>query len=181
MFKWTCFGFAVLVTAALGWVVNDLRLQVKRTTTLLNESLPQVLANTKKSTETLAKLSDDIKGLRDLAGVRGRSDESLVAYADSVLDLIEASGGQIGVEAVIGKEMKDVLPAVEWVANARKEALLAAVPLSKSKAEVLHRLTTTAFLRSPWLIQFEGADPVPLADWLRANHAETKELPVEEE
>ena len=65
-------------------MINDLRIEVKRSVFTLNESLPIILDNTKKGTQTLVVLSQDIKQFRDLAGVstQGR-DTSLVGYADA--------------------------------------------------------------------------------------------------
>ncbi len=64
-------GLAVMLALAIwfGWMLNDLRLELKRSAQTVNRDLPVILANTRKSTETLAEVSSDIKELRNLAGV----------------------------------------------------------------------------------------------------------------
>ena len=125
MFKWSCLAAAVLSLVGMGWIVNDLRLEAKKAAVLMNENLPRILENTKKSTETLAALSQDMKNLRDLAGVRGgHTDRSFVTFADEILDALEKSGGQVGLmPKLFGKELKETVDVKEWVVGARKEAL----------------------------------------------------------
>ncbi|HEX6984067.1 MAG TPA: hypothetical protein VF170_01765 [Planctomycetaceae bacterium] len=170
----------LIVLVWLGWMVNDLRLELKRSAETVNQNLPVILENTRKSTETLAEVSRDIKDLRDLAGVQDAPrDETLVAYADGVLDLVESQAdAQIGIEKLIGKNLSDPLPAPEWVAGARKEAVWLTFR-AKSKRELLDRLTESKF-GSPWKIRIGDADPVPLRDWLVENHSPTAEVAAEE-
>ena len=160
----------VLVVVALVLVVVllfDLRAEFKRTGGTVNEHLPEILAKTRTSTETLARLSEDIRQLRDLAGATGPRDATLVAYADDLLDRIESVDARIGVEAIIGKSLKDPQPAKQWTAEARKEALYLAFA-AKSRTELLERLTKNKFGR-PWLIQQGDAPPVPLRQWLEGS------------
>jgi hypothetical protein len=170
MLKWLSFALAVLVVALLLAMLNDLRLQVRRVTVTVNQKLPEILEKTRTSADTLAQVSNDIKGLRDLAGVPpGVHDEGLVKYADGVLDLIEASGGTVGTKALLGKGLKDPIPAGEWAAGARKEALWLTFR-AKSRHELLTRLCETKF-GSAWQIQLPGGgEPVPLEQWVKANH-----------
>jgi len=65
------------------------------------------------------------------------------------------------------------VPAKEWVAGARKEAIFLTV-LANSKADFLTRLTRNTF-HSPWYIQFSEAEPQPLLDWLKARYPPTAE------
>lgn len=177
MFKWACLVLAVLAGLGLGWVINDLRIELKQTSQTVNKHLPEILANVKKSTETLAVLSEDIKQLRDLAGVASGAprDRTLVTYADSILDFLESTKAQIGLEKkVLGSGLKSVMPVGEWVVDARKEALWLTFRV-KSHSELLERLCENKF-GSSWFIQFEDKEPVPLIDWLKENHPETKEL-----
>ena len=122
MFRWACFGLAAVAAAILLWMLNDLRLEVKRTNAIVAEHLPAVLANVKQGTETLAHLSKDIEGMRDLAGIAGGPrDRSLVVYADSVLDFLDQQKGQIGLEKLVGKGLKDIVAVQDWSpARARK-------------------------------------------------------------
>jgi hypothetical protein len=175
-------GLAVMLALAIwfGWMLNDLRLEFKRSAQTVNRDLPVILANTRKSTETLAEVSSDIKELRNLAGVEDAPrDKTLVTYADSVLDLIEAqTDAQIGVEKLIGKSLSEPLPAKEWVAGARKEAVWLTFR-AKSHAELLDRLMQTKF-GSEWKIQFGDEPPQPLRDWLTEHHPQTAEATAQE-
>lgn len=201
MFKWTCLTVAVIFLSLLLWLVNDVRLQIRRTsqvvlttgqtvnehlpvivektrttTDTVAEHLPEIVEKAQKSSETLADLSEDIRQLKELAGVSNSTrDNSLVVYADSVLDCIEASGGTIGLKKTLGGSgLKSTSPAKEWTVSARKEALFLTV-VAKSKKELLKRLTENKF-GSYWYIQLEDKSPLPLVEWLKANHAATNEL-----
>jgi hypothetical protein len=201
MFKWACLAVAVVFLAVLSWLVNDLRLEIRsssamvqaagqtinehlpaivdktrRTTDTLAEQLPEIVEKTRASTETLAELAEDIRQLKELAGVSTQArDKSLVAYANSVLDSIETSGGTIGLKKAFGaKGLKNPVPAREWVVGARKEAVLLTI-LANSKAEFATRLTRNKF-HSAWYIQIGEQEPVTLLDWLKANHPATREL-----
>ena len=181
MFKWSCLALAFLSVVLLGWAINDIRLEVQRSVRALNEHLPELLEKTKKSTETLAVLSEDIKQLRDLAGMaNGPRDRSLAAYADSILDLIHSSGGKIGLDKkVFGGGLKEVQSAEEWVVAARKEALLLTVR-ARSRTELLTRLCENKF-GSPWYMQIADEKPQQLIDWLKQSHSETRDLASSEE
>jgi len=175
MFRWACFALATIAVAALLWMLNDLRLEVKRTNAIVDQHLPAVLANVKQGTETLAHLSKDIEGLRDLAGVAsGPRDRSLVVYADSILDFLDQQKGQIGLSKLVGKGMKDVVPVQDWVNGARKEALWLTFR-ANSKAELLDRLGKNKF-GSAWYFAPTGGEAVPLIDFVKANHADSKTL-----
>jgi len=175
-------GLTVLLAVAVwfGWMLNDLRLELKRSAQTVHRDLPVILANTRKSTETLAEVSGDIKELRNLAGVEDAPrDKTLVTYADGLLDLVEAqTGAQVGVEKLIGKSLSDPLPAKEWVAGARKEAVWLTFR-AKSRAELLDRLTQNRF-GSEWKIQFADEPPQSLRDWLVEHHPPTTEAMAQE-
>jgi hypothetical protein len=165
-------------------MVNDIRLRaresldaVRHSTEAVNEHLPQIVEKTRLTTETLADLAQDIRQLKELAGVSQTArDKSLVAYASEVLDRIEGSGGTIGQKKTFGSGLKNGMPASEWVVGARKEALLLTV-LAQSKHEMLQRLAKTKF-GSPWYIQFGEQEPTTLEAWIRANHPGSKALPI---
>lgn len=175
-------GLAVMLALAawFGWMLNDLRLELKRSAQTVNRDLPVILANTRKSTETLAEVSSDIKELRNLAGVDDtQRDKTLVTYADSILDLVERQHeAQIGVEKLIGKSLSDPLPAKEWVAGARKEAVWLTFR-AKSHAELLDRLTQNKF-GTEWKIQFGDEPPQSLRVWLVEHHPPTAEATAQE-
>lgn len=200
MFKWACLTVVAIFLAATGWMINDVRLEVRRSTQVLHttgqtvneqlptvvdkvrstadvisEKLPEIVERIGKSTETLAELSEDIRQLKELAGVSNAArDKTLVAYADSVLDMIDSANGTIGLKKTFGSGLKSTLPVKEWVVAARKEALYLTV-VSKSKKELVTRLAENKF-GSSWYILLEGKEPVALFDWLKANHPATSEL-----
>ena len=125
MIKWLYFALAVVATAAVLFLLNDVRVQLKSSTATVNDKLPRILDKTEQTAETMAALSADVRDLRELAGLPqgGGRDATLVRYADRVLDAVAATGGQVGTEALIGKGLKSPQPAAEWVAGARKEAV----------------------------------------------------------
>ena len=167
--KWLYFGLAVVATAAVLFLLNDLRLQARSATVTVNDKLPRILDKTERTAETMAALSADVRDLRELAGLpqAGGRDATLVRYADRVLDRVAATGGQVGTKPLIGKGLKDPQPAAEWVAGARKEAVWLTFRAT-SRHELVERLAETKF-GSAWLIQLPGGDPVPLRDWIAAN------------
>lgn len=174
-FRWICLAIAMLALFGLGWMLNELRANLKRTADTLNNDLPRILANTKASTETLKLLAEDLKNLRNLAGVSsGSRDRSLVTYADSVLDLIERQQARIGKEKLFGKSLANPMPANEWAVGARREALYQSFR-ARSRRQMLERLSKTLTGKT-WYIQFEDAKPIPLLDWLLENHPESLDL-----
>ena len=166
--QWVYHALAIVALVVLIFLLNDLRRAFHRTGDTVNEHLPEILEKTRTSTETLARLSEDIRQLRDLAGATGPRDATLAKYADELLDRVEAAAdARIGVEAIIGSSLKDARPAKEWTAEARKEAVYLAFAAA-SREELLTRLTQTKFGRD-WLIQESpSAAPVKLSDWLKA-------------
>jgi len=166
MFRWSCLGLAALVAAAMLWMVNDVRLELKRSTQTVNENLPLILERTKRSSETLMVLSDDIRQLRNLSGAADVArDQQMTVFADQVLDAIHDSGGQIGLmPKLIGSKLKDVQPAADWVAGARKEALWLLVR-TKTKDALLDKLCKNVY-GSDWYIQLEDKEPETLHDWI---------------
>lgn len=172
-FRWLCLALATIATVAVVWLVNDVRRELRRVTETVNTQLPEILEKTRRSTETLAELSADIKQLRDLAGATAPRDQSLVVYADRVLDAIAASGGVIGTEKLIGKALKDPEPAGQWVVGARREALLLTLR-AKSRQQLLDGLCKTKF-GGIWYIQIADGQTQSLMDWTRANVADTQE------
>lgn len=190
MFKWVCLAVAVVFCSVLTWLVNDMRLQIRRSgetvqataetinkhLPTLGEQLPEIVEKVRATTDTVAELAADIRQLKELAGVTSTGrDQNLVAYANSVLATIEASGGTIGLKKKLGGSgLKNEAPAKEWAAGARKEALLLTV-LARSKKELLTRLAKNKF-GSSWYIQIGNSEPVELLEWLKANHPETKAL-----
>lgn len=180
LFRWTCLGVAVVALGFIGWAVNDLRLEMKNSARQVNKDLPRILENTKKSTEALAVLSQDLKNIRNLAVGQGKTrDKTITVYGDDVLSFIEQQNAKIGVEKFIGKKLKDPIPAKEWVVGARREATYLAFRV-RSKQELLEKLCES-ITRRTFYIQFEDQKPVPLLEWLQENHPGTKAVFAEPE
>jgi hypothetical protein len=207
VFKWICLGVAVVFLSVALWMLNDVRLHVRRsaevvedsgrvvhqagevvnndlpeivqrsreTSKVVSDALPEVVERVERTTEVVAELSEDLKQLKELAGVSHvPRDRSVVAYADSVLKRIESSAGEIGVKKNVGSGLKNVRPAADWVREERREAAFLAV-LGKSKKQMLDGIVRTKWGTS-WFIQAPGQKPVRLLDWLKENHPETREL-----
>lgn len=177
IYRWSCLGLAVIAVAAVLWMLNDARLAMRNTADTVNRSLPPILKNVRRSSEVVAALAKDIQALRDLAGVSGKTrDKSLVAYADSILDLVSSQRGQIGLtKKVFGSGLKGLRPVSEWVQAARKEALWLTFA-ANSKRELLKRLCKNKW-GSSWMLVLEGQQPIPLSEWLRRHHSPTARLP----
>lgn len=201
MFKWACLTVATGFLAVLLWMVNDLRIEIRHSTQLIQDSgqsvkqhLPAIVDRTEKTSNTLSKhlpdmmekahtsvdtvaeLAADIRQIKELlVGHNPPKDASLVAYATSVLQAIEASGGTVGQKKLtFGKGLKNALPAKDWVHSARLEATYLAF-VAKSKKDLVTRLSKSK-LGFAWYIEVGAAEPQPLLDWLEAHHAETREI-----
>lgn len=200
MFKWACFGLGVLFVVASLAILNDIRLQVRasarpiaevgeviennlpplvettrKNAELIAENLPEVVDRTRSAAEVLGELAEDIRQLKELAGLtQNPRDKNLIAYADGALSAIEAAGGVIGVSKNVGSGIKNTVPVKEWISGARKEALFLTL-LVRSKKEMANRLAKTK-LGFHWWIQPPGKEPMRLIEWLRANHPETGQL-----
>ena len=174
IFKWSCFGLAAGVCAVLLFLLNDMRVQIRRTNETVNAHLPQILANVNTATQTLAAVSKDINSFRDLAGlVDTPQDRSLVVYADSILDFLEQqTTGQIGLTKLVGKGLKDVVSAADWARDSRKEALWLTFRAS-TKKELLERIGKNKF-GSDFYFTAPGIEPMTLMDFLKNNHPASK-------
>ena len=161
MFKWIALGAVCTFLAVLTWMVNDMRLHVRRTSTAVTEMVSELAADVRTVKQTLARIP------------LVRADAELAAYANSVLSAVEQSGARVGVKATLGRGLKKSVPAQEWVVGARREAALL-TRISRSKKDVLAKLTTNVF-GAPWLLE-SGGERVPMLDWLRKNHPPTAAL-----
>ena len=171
VFKWVCLGLAAAAAGVLIFLVDDARRELKRTNAIVHAHLPEILANARVASETMARLSKDIESMRDLAGLSAPPDRALATYADGVLDFLERQPGAIGLEKVLGKQLKDLVPAADWARDARKEALWLTFRAS-TRAELLERLGKTK-LGSPWYYVPPGGAPVPLIDFVRQHHPDS--------
>jgi hypothetical protein len=167
-FRWACLGVAVVAVAVLLWMLNDMRREVKRTNDIVAKNLPEIIANVKVGTETLVNVAKDIEAVRDLAGITGgASDRPMLRYADAILDYLETLPGQIGLEEVVGSDMKDLMSAKDWARDSRKEAIWLTVR-ADTPAEMLDRIAHNKFGRS-WYYVPPGGVPVPLSEQIKAN------------
>jgi hypothetical protein len=198
MFRWCCFATAVVFGLVMLWMVNDLRQEAKRSVETVNSDLPEIVVKSrqvadtvhgnlpdlveksKKTAAAVAALSEDVQQIRNLLGISPvPRDKNLVAYIDGVLDVIEASGGTIGLrKKVFGEGLKDTLSAKEWIAGARKAEALYLAARVHSKTEFLERLCENKW-GSAWYIQIDGKEPLLLLDWVKANHPPSRELETE--
>src|SRR5262245_55284458 len=118
MFKWCCLAVAAGFLGFVGWVLNDVRLEVRSTSATinragqtLNENLPDILEKTRKATDalgddlpdvvekskavtdTLAETAADLRNLKEvLVRLKQDRDPELVKYGQSVLDAVAESG-----------------------------------------------------------------------------------------
>ncbi len=195
MFKWACLGVATAFLGFVAWALNDMRVQVKRTLEPVQRDLPPILAETRKTTtavseeapgivqdarsatDALGGLAGDVKRLRQaLAKVKADRDPELVAYAASVIGAVAASGGTVSTKApsALASGLENPIPAKAWAATAQTNSHLDML-LSNSKLELLTRLTSNR-IGSPFMIQVGRGRRVPMLDWLRQNHEDTKKL-----
>jgi hypothetical protein len=176
VFKWSCFGLAAAVCGVLLYLLNDMRLEIRRTNETVNAHLPKILENVNTATATLAAVSKDVEAFRKLAGfVDTPQDRSLVVYADSILSFLEAQPeGKIGLTKIVGSGLKDVIPSAEWAHDSRKEALWLTFRAA-TKKELLDRLSKNKF-GSDWYFTAPGIEPMKLADFLKNNHPDSKGL-----
>ena len=175
--KWLAMAIAAIAFLYFAWVVDGLRRDLKDAAAALNENLPRILENSRKTSETLRRLSEDLEKLRNLAGLEnGSKKHALVAFADRVLDLLESTEGNIGLtRKIIGQGLKNIETLQEWVAGARKEALFLTAT-ANNRTEFLQRLCHNKF-GSEWMIQTPGSQPRPLLGWLRETHPEIVDNP----
>ncbi len=140
-------------------------------------NLPAAVAQTKQIADTLSTLAADIREYREIwTGVHAVTrDASVVHYANSVLNFLDGQDAKIGLKKKgSGDELKSAVPAKEWVAGARKKAAFLTV-VAKDRKDLLDRLSKNKF-GSPWQIQVKGQPPLPLHDYLKAHHEESKKL-----
>src|ERR1700678_1717168 len=115
MFKWVCLLVAVIALAVFGWMLNDIRLQVKRTadkadnlvdkadkqlpaildhtervSAQLDKHLPLILADAESAADSLSASSQDLDLTRALLGRNPGTpaNEKLATYGESILGLI---------------------------------------------------------------------------------------------
>lgn len=177
MFKWACLAVVVIIGGTLLWMVNDLRRDAKPVLTDLKRDMPTIVANTKKSTTSLAELSDDIKAVRTIMGLTGSRDKKLIVYTGEVLELIEkegagatifadTTGAGIANKIVRFVAAKNPVTVENWLAATRARALYVSLFGGSTKEDVLDKLCKDTF-GNHYMIQVGSADPVLLKDWIQ--------------
>jgi hypothetical protein len=81
---------------------------------------------------------------------------------------------------LIGTGLSDPVPAREWVARERKLALWDQAR-SSSKADLLNRIGRSTVMNRTWYIDTGEKSPKSLIDWVKANHAPSREFENAEE
>lgn len=99
-FRWVVASIATVAVIGLGWMVNDMRKEMKRTNELVHESLPPILENAKKSTDTLALVSKDVESLRDLAGLTDTAQDPALSRCQVLAPLPVLLEGLVGILGV---------------------------------------------------------------------------------
>ncbi len=176
------FGLAATVGAFACWTLHDLKTDVKHTTAgvretnaVLKEKLPPILENSKRGSEALVKVTEDIAAIRNLisplvgdGGGKG-GPVVLAQFADKVLYHIQSQ------DVMVHSKGSGPKKAAEWVKGERKEALYLAFSVS-SKRELLDKMCHTAF-GNPWLVSADGKGGEPMRAWLLRTYPEIeKEL-----
>ena len=193
MFKWVCLLVAVVALSAFGWMLNDIRIQLRSLTVQTDQHLPRILTNTEQITsqldrnlphlltkastaiDNLAELSDTLAQYRGVMGTvhAASQDKDLFSYGTSILDLIAGQKATIGIQKTAAERpAKPPLPAKQWVAAARKHNNFLSL-VASSKADVLHGLARTD-TATPWFIKLEDQAPRLLADWIKEAHPPSK-------
>lgn len=176
---WLVLGVAVGGFAC--WALYDLRADVKRTTAgvretnaMVKEKLPPILENSRRASEALVKLTDDIGAIRTLvsplAGEGGKAGPVAQAkFAEKLLSLVQAQA------VMVHSKGASPRTAADWARGERKEVLYLAFSAG-SKREVFDKVCATAF-GNPWMVSAEGKGGEPMRAWLLRKHPDIeKEL-----
>src|SRR5262249_8479047 len=123
VFKCVCLPLGVGFLSVLTWMVNDVRLKVRRTAEVvgetgetLNERLPEILNRTLLVTETVSELATDVRNVKAAIGKSplAKGDEELSAYASGVIEAVEKSGATVGLKPTVGKALKTPVTPPDW-------------------------------------------------------------------
>ncbi len=205
MFNRILASIAVLLLAFGVGIVFDLSRNVKNKM----EGIPQIVENSKKTTDMAAEFAEDAKDLRGLLGINPElRDKSVLRYARGLMDTIEKEGkGAVLITEIapattlkgkafnaaagklLGAENSTTeTPMEKWIPRARKDALTF-VLLYGTKEDVLHELCVHriggpfGFAAGSRSIKFPNKPAVPLEQWIRTNHAPSNEIgaPISDE
>src|SRR5215208_6759156 len=133
------------VGAFVCWTLHDLKTDLKHTTAgvretnaLVKEKLPPILDNSKRASDSLVKVTDDIAAIRNLispvvsdGGGRG-GPVAMAKFADRVLLSLQSQ------DVMVHSKGSGPKKAAEWVKGERKEALYLAFSVN-TKRELLDK------------------------------------------
>ena len=192
MFKWICFSSGAIFGVVLLIVIVQLKSDVTKAVgeaneavAVVNEQLPEMMAEVKTGTETLAGLAQDVELIKSLAGLNAEQSKpgfrGLATYADELQRVLaEQTAGKEAVimkEKLIGTKLEEVESMEEFLVGLSKE-MVTLVLIAKSKQEILHKACESAPpRRKPFYVRFPGEDPVELKTFLKNHHPESAELP----
>ena len=198
MFKWTCFSVGVIFGVILLVLVVDLKREVtesldranqtvaeaNKTAETVNAQLPEMVAEVRSGTETLAGLAEDVELIKSLAGLDAEQSDrgvrGLATYADGLQQVLaeKTSGKKVQVmkEKLIGKKLEVVESMEEFLVGLSRE-MVTLVLFAKSKEEILDRACHSGPpRRKPFYLRFPGEEPVRMDDFLRQHHPASAEL-----
>ncbi len=198
-FNWICYATGVVFGVAVLAFVYELKSDVtasldsaqmaiteaNKAIATVNEKLPDIVAAVNKGTATLSGLAEDVELLKSVARIQSDQTQGLrglVSYADQIQQVLakegEGKGAVILVQEIFGSDLKRKETVEEFMVGLGKEMLLIILPLSKSKQEILYRVSHSAPpLRKPFFIQFPDTDPISLGEFIKKYHGETAALP----
>lgn len=171
--------YFIVVTAALSFIccllyglkqdVQKTTFQIRESNEMVKEKLPPILDNSKKATDALVRMTDDVNTLRNLISPSEPGKEGdnaavfLAKYAGTVLDRIEKH------DVIISSKLVSK-PAKQWVADERKECLVLAFRVN-SKKEMVEKICCTVF-GNPWQVTTKSGEKMVMLDWVRKNNPE---------
>lgn len=199
MFRWACFGTATVFGVVLLILIVDLKRDVTQsldtangavvdaneTVATVNSRLPEMLAEVKAGTETLAGLAEDVELIKSLAGLNAEQSNKgfrgLATYADEIQKVLaEQTAGQdveVMKEEVFGNDLQVVETMDEFLVGLSKE-MVTLVLLAKSKEEILDKACHSSRpRRKPFYLRFPGQEPVSMMEFIKRHHPESAALP----
>ncbi len=199
LFKWTALSIATLFGIVLLWMITDFKQRIlvsmekaeatldnaKRSVDNVNSKLPAILVEVKQTSQTLARVADDVELMKRVAGIDHESQDrgvrGFALYADELQQILNeqavAHPAKILKEEVVGSDLKVVETLEEFLVGLSKEMIVAILPVSKSRQEILYRVCHSGVRRVPFYIQIEDAEPVLLEEFVKEHHAASRELP----
>ncbi len=138
------------------------------------EASDQIVQDVRTTTAAASSASEQFTLISQLlGGAVKEGDPGDIAYAVSVLDLIDKTDAKIGTKR-FGK-IRSALSGTDWVASQRNESAALVMFRHVSKKVYLKEICAT-WVGTSYYIKVDDSKPIKLVDWLKANHPETKSL-----